>query len=60
VPQPLAYEIERTARTHGMVRVGPDQEGRTRVSSDDEALLRTLAVDQALRPSDWCRMPTHS
>lgn len=50
VPQPLAYEIERTARTHGMVRVGPDQEGRTRVSSDDEALLRTLAVDQALRP----------
>jgi hypothetical protein len=60
VPQPLAYEIERTARTHGMVRVGPDHEGRTRVSSDDEALLRTLAVDQALRPSDWCRMPTAS
>lgn len=50
VPQPLAYEIERTARTHGMVRVGPDAEGRTRVSSDDDALLRTLAVDQALRP----------
>jgi hypothetical protein len=33
-----------------MVRVGPDDEGRTRVWSDDEALLRTLAVDQALRP----------
>lgn len=50
LPQPLAYEIERTARTHGMVRVGVDREGRTRVTSDDEALLRTLAVDQALRP----------
>jgi hypothetical protein len=60
LPQPLAYEIERTARTHGMVRVGPDDEGRTRVSSDDEALLRTLAVDQALRPSGSCRTPTAS
>jgi len=50
LPQPLAYEIERTARTHGTLRVGPDEEGRTRVTSDDEALLRTVAVDQALRP----------
>ncbi|WP_197425768.1 helicase-associated domain-containing protein, partial [Microbacterium hominis] len=50
LPQPLAYEIERTARTHGTIRVGPDSEGRTRVTSDDDALLRTLAVDQALRP----------
>lgn len=50
LPQPLAYEIERTARIHGTLRVGPDSEGRTRVRSDDEALLRTLAVDQALRP----------
>ncbi|MBD3758936.1 MAG: helicase-associated domain-containing protein [Microbacterium sp.] len=50
LPQPLAYEIERTARRHGTLRVGPDVQGRTRVTSDDEALLRTIAVDQALRP----------
>ena len=50
LPQPLAYEIERTARRHGTLRVGPDWQGRTRVTSDDEALLRTIAVDQALRP----------
>lgn len=50
LPQPLAYEIERTARRHGTLRVGPDLQGRTRVTSDDEALLRTIAVDQALRP----------
>lgn len=50
LPQPLAYEIERTARRHGTLRVGPDWQGRTRVTSDDEALLRTIAVDQALSP----------
>ncbi|WP_455133807.1 helicase-associated domain-containing protein [Microbacterium aurum] len=50
LPQPLAYEIERTARRHGTLRVGPDWQGCTRVTSDDEALLRTIAVDQALRP----------
>lgn len=50
LPQPLAYEIERSASRHGALRVGPDRHGRTRVTSDDEALLRTLAVDQALRP----------
>ena len=50
LPQPLAYEIERTARRHGTLRIGPDWQGRTRVTSDDEALLRTIAVDQALRP----------
>lgn len=50
LPQPLEYEIERTARTHGTLRVGPDEQGRTRVTSEDEALLRTLVVDQALRP----------
>jgi hypothetical protein len=38
-----------------MVRVGPDTSGRTRVASDDEALLQTIAVDQALRPSASCR-----
>jgi hypothetical protein len=43
---------------HGPRR--PRHEGRTRVSSDDEALLRTLAVDQALRPSASCRTPTAS
>lgn len=50
LPQPLAYEIERTAGRHGALRVGPDETGRTRITSDDTALLRTIAVDQALRP----------
>lgn len=50
VPQPLAYEIERTAARHGALRVGPDGAGLTRITSEDEALLRTIAVDQALRP----------
>jgi len=50
LPQPLAYEIERSASRHGALRVGPDWSGRTRVTADDDALLRTVAVDQALRP----------
>lgn len=50
LPQPLAYEIERSARRHGALQVGPDDQGRTRVTSTDDALLRTIAVDQALRP----------
>lgn len=50
VPQPLEYEIERSARRHGSVRVGPDWSGRTRVTADDPALLQSIAVDQALRP----------
>lgn len=50
LPQPLAYEIDRTASRHGALRVGPDGQGRARISSDDEALLRTVSVDQALRP----------
>lgn len=50
LPQPLAYEIERSAARHGTIRVGPDAAGRTRVTSHDRALLRAVAVDQALRP----------
>src|SRR5690606_9977302 len=50
VPQPLAYEIDRSAGRHGTLRVGPDWSGRTRITSTDEAMLRTVAVDQALRP----------
>lgn len=50
LPQPLEYEIERSARRHGSVRVGPDWSGRTRVTADDPALLQSIAVDQALRP----------
>ena len=50
LPQPLAYEIERSAARLGALRVGPVGQGRTRVTSDDEALLRTVEVDQALRP----------
>ncbi|MBN9178872.1 MAG: helicase-associated domain-containing protein [Microbacterium sp.] len=50
LPQPLAYEIERSASRHGTLRVGQDGSGRTRVTSDDAAMLQTIAVDQALRP----------
>lgn len=50
LPQPLAYEIERSATRHGAIRVGPDEHGHTLVTSDDVALLRAVAVDQALRP----------
>ncbi|WP_282837433.1 helicase-associated domain-containing protein [Microbacterium flavum] len=50
LPQPLAYEIERSAGRHGALRVGPDGSGRTRITSADPALLETIAVDQALRP----------
>ncbi|WP_308491494.1 helicase-associated domain-containing protein [Microbacterium terrisoli] len=50
IPQPLAYLIEQTAARHGLVRVGIDADTqRTRVTSTDEGLLRTIAVDQALR-----------
>ncbi len=50
LPQPLAYEIERSASRHGALQVGPDRAGRTRVASGDAGLLQTIAVDQALRP----------
>ncbi|KZE91589.1 helicase-associated domain-containing protein [Microbacterium sp. TNHR37B] len=50
LPQPLVYEIERNARRHGNVQVGPDGAGNTRVTADDRSLLQALAVDQALRP----------
>lgn len=50
LPQPLAYEIDRSAARHGAIRVGPDWAGRTRVTGADESLLRAVAVDQALRP----------
>lgn len=50
LPQPLAYEIERSASRHGAIRVGPDPTGQTVVTSDDGALLRAVAVDQSLRP----------
>ncbi|MFV0375492.1 helicase-associated domain-containing protein [Microbacterium sp.] len=50
LPQPLAYEIDRTADRHGAVRVGPDGTGATRICGDDAALVSALAVDQSLRP----------
>ncbi len=50
LPQPLAYEIERSSSRHGAIRVGPDPSGHTLVTSDDGALLRAVAVDQSLRP----------
>lgn len=50
VPQPLEYEIERSALRHGAVSVGPDWSGHTRITAADPALLKAIAVDQALRP----------
>ncbi|RLK47387.1 helicase-associated domain-containing protein [Microbacterium telephonicum] len=50
LPQPLAYEIDRAAARHGTIRVGPGEAGGARVASADPDLLRTIAVDQALRP----------
>jgi len=50
LPQPLAYEIERSARRHGSVQVGPDWQGNTRVTASDPSLLQAITVDQALRP----------
>lgn len=50
LPQPLAYEIDRSATRHGGIRIGPDWSGRTRITSDDHALLEAVGVDQALRP----------
>lgn len=50
LPQPLEYEIERSARRHGSVQIGPDWAGNTRVTASDAALLQSIEVDQALRP----------
>ena len=50
LPQPLAYEIERSSVRHGSVQVGPDWQGNTRVTASDAALLQAIAVDHALRP----------
>ncbi|WP_394278760.1 helicase-associated domain-containing protein [Microbacterium sp.] len=58
VPQPLAYEIERSATRHGRLRVGPDAKGHTRISGDPD-LLEALAVDQALRPLGLLHDGTH-
>ena len=56
LPQPLAYEIERTAARHGLIRVIDDPAStHTLVRSDDPAVLDTLAVDQALRPLGFIR-----
>ncbi|MDL5350979.1 helicase-associated domain-containing protein [Microbacterium sp. zg-YB36] len=58
LPQPLAYEIERTAARHGLIRVVDDPaSGSTLVSSEDPRVLDTLAVDQALRPLGFVRHP---
>lgn len=58
LPQPLAYEIERTAARHGLIRVVDDPaSASTLVISDEPAVLDTLAVDQALRPLGFVRHP---
>ncbi|QAY58736.1 hypothetical protein ET475_01095 [Microbacterium protaetiae] len=49
IPQPLEYLIDQAEARHGLIRVGTDVSGRTRVTSAEPRLLHTLAVDQALR-----------
>lgn len=50
VPQPLHYLVTQTVARHGLVRVAPDAEGGTRVSSGDPHLLAAMEVDRSLRP----------
>lgn len=50
LPQPLAYEIDRTAARHGAIRVGPGPDGAARITGDDPALLAAIEVDQTLHP----------
>lgn len=59
VPQPLEYLVAQTAARHGLVRIGPDETGGTRVSSVDEDLLRAIEVDRNLRPMGLVRSGAH-
>ncbi|WEG09870.1 helicase-associated domain-containing protein [Microbacterium horticulturae] len=49
IPQPLEYLIDQAEARHGLIRVGMDAAGRTRVTGAEPRLVQTLAVDQALR-----------
>lgn len=50
VPQPLKYLVRQTAARHGLVRVRPDAEGGTVVTSADAHLLAAMEIDRNLRP----------
>jgi hypothetical protein len=49
IPQPLSYLIAEASERYGLVRVYSEGSGAI-VRSIDQSLLRTMAVDQALRP----------
>jgi len=49
IPQPLEYLIDQAEARHGLIRVGVDAAGRTRITGAEPRLVQTLAVDQALR-----------
>jgi len=49
IPQPLEYLIDQAEARHGLIRVGMDAAGRTRITGAEPRLVQTLAVDQALR-----------
>ena len=55
VPQPLEYLVRTTSDKHGLVQVGydpdaPPEAPRTLVTSIQEQAIKTIAVDQSLRP----------
>ncbi|QMU95990.1 hypothetical protein FVO59_01340 [Microbacterium esteraromaticum] len=50
VPQPLEYLVAQTASRHGLVRVRPDADGGTVVTSTDAHLLEAMEIDRNLRP----------
>jgi hypothetical protein len=50
VPQPLEYLVGQTAARHGLVRVAPDSDGVTGVTSGDPHLLDAMEIDRNLRP----------
>lgn len=54
IPQPLAYEIDRSADRHGGVRIGVDRAGHTRITGLAD-LIAAIAVDQSLRPLGFSR-----
>lgn len=50
VPQPLEYLVGQTAARHGLVRVRPNSDGVTTVTSGDPHLLDAMEIDRNLRP----------
>lgn len=50
VPQPLEYLVGQMTSRHGLVRVRPDADGGTAVTSADVHLLEAMEIDRNLRP----------